>query len=1406
MQLHDGVWLIVTSASTLWVIQSIVRDWDKPLKRDRWRRNKLKRKLKTQCWATWQAYIDYIQTAHRHARRGETKTHPMHPMELFMDQIAREYFPPAEPPQTWWEEYKGGWAELYAALYSCHQAYCRRLWPVDCCMHASHDSPGHIRYDSDSFQIAIDNCATSCFTNCMDDFIGKPKRISTPILGIGTATATFVGVVKWLIVDDMGRRHVLIIPGTRFQKDLPFRLLCPQHVAQATMDPNLTCLTLMDRVILVWGNGKWQRTLPLHKSSNVALMWSASSNHAFCAFAAQLGEPHIIPDDAEEEETWTTMRVSEPMESQQQINDLPTTLEAQRESPVVIDFMDEDNEQPVEEPPDVTSKQAALRKCHNRLNHMPFARIRAMAQQGLLPKYLADVEPPMCASCAYGKMTRRPWRTKGQQTSKIVSVTRSGECVSVDQMESPTPGFVGQIKGWLTTQRYRAATVFVDHSSKLTFVYMQFSTAADETVKAKKAFEAFADTHGVIIHHYHADNGRFAETQWLEAVREQGQSISFCGVGAHHQNGIAEKKIRDVQESARTMMLHAAIRWPKGHTVSLWPYAIRMAVDVMNSTPRTDDSRFSPIERFGREKVRPQLKNFHSFGCPVYVLSAPLQTQQAQSKWMSRARLGIYLGMSPRHARSVALVLNPRSGLVSPQWHVKFDDNFETVAGTSENNHGNWKKEAGFLTIQSQNPKSRKHTTKVAKTDHGRNPQRLNTMEHQPEQHQREELLPRPSEGASFEEESVLELDFGTSGLEDQGHNMEFGSSLEESSDTLSQQSDAPTLRRSSRTPKPTQRARESAEQEDIALPAAYEVLATYFEADPSLEMKDPISFLAKTDPDTMYYHQAMKADDSKQFRRAMQGEVDSHNSSQHWAIRRRDQVPEGVKVLDSVWAMRRKRQIKTKQVYKWKARLNIHGGQQEHGINYWETFAPVVTWISIRLVLILSILLMWHTRQIDFVMAYPQAPIETPLWMEVPKGVTIYGMPKDTSDYVLELKKNLYGQKQAGRVWYQHLSKGLKQLGFISSLVDECVYYRRGTMFLVYVDDGIIAGPNKEDVDQVIVDLQTLFKVSDEGELTDYLGVNVEKRHDGTIKLSQPHLIDQIIEDANFQLDTKFKTTPAASTKILNKDEGGMPHNAQWHYRGLIGKLNFLEKSTRGELGYAVHQCARFCEAPTTSHTDAVHHIVRFLIGTRDEGIILKPREQSLECYADADFCGLWNKETASEDTSTAKSRMGYLITYAGCPLVWASKLAGPICLSTTEAEYVALSSALRQVIPIMDLLEEMKAQGIVTDKHIPKVFCKAFEDNSGALEMAQTPKMRPRTKHINVAYHHFRSHVANGRITIHAISTQDQVGDLWTKPLGTDLFAKFTMMAFGWDIKTANDLAREALTKLKKAKRGSL
>jgi hypothetical protein len=169
--------------------------------------------------------------------------------------------------------------------------------------------------------------------------------------------------------------------------------------------------------------------------------------------------------------------------------------------------------------------------------------------------------------------------------------------VSVDQLKSPVPGFVGQNKGYFFCKRYKVATIFVDHFSRLSFVHLQESTKGPETLLAKRAFEAYAASFGIAIQNYHADNGRFAKRLFLEHAETHGQLVSLCGVNAHFQNGIAEKKIRDLTKQARTSLLHAMHRWPSAVTVNLWPYALHFVNDAHNSTPAVKTGR-SPLEDF----------------------------------------------------------------------------------------------------------------------------------------------------------------------------------------------------------------------------------------------------------------------------------------------------------------------------------------------------------------------------------------------------------------------------------------------------------------------------------------------------------------------------------------------------------------------------------------------------------------------------------------------------------------------------------------------------------------------------------------------------------------------------------------------------------------------------------------
>ena len=339
-------------------------------------------------------------------------------------------------------------------------------------------------------------------------------------------------------------------------------------------------------------------------------------------------------------------------------------------------------------------KQLRLATFHEKLGHVSFDVLNRLAQADLIPKDLANVPPPKCPGCQYGKAHRRPWRAKGWRLNnrRIKPAHRPGEVVSVDQLVSPTPGFVPTHRGRPTTTRYIGATVFCDHYSDFTYVHLMTKMDAESTIKAKEAFERLASESGNVVRHYHADNGLFDTKAFKQSIRVAGQTLSFCGVNAHHQNGVAERRIRDVTEGARTALLHAAHRWPKAVHASLWPCAIKHYVNLRNSLPRrftakqktgkmTVPAKFddSPLSRFSGTVVEPNLSHFHPFGSPVYVLKEALQSQQAHNKWTDRARVGIFLCHSPHHATDVPLVLNTQTGLVSPQFHLIYDDDFDTV-------------------------------------------------------------------------------------------------------------------------------------------------------------------------------------------------------------------------------------------------------------------------------------------------------------------------------------------------------------------------------------------------------------------------------------------------------------------------------------------------------------------------------------------------------------------------------------------------------------------------------------------------------------------------------------------------------------------------------------------------------
>jgi hypothetical protein len=1255
-------------------------------------------------------------------------------------------------------------------------------------------------FDTDSYIIRVDNCATRSISSHIDDFIDAPIPLNKKVKGLNsTVDGAMIGTIKWRIEDDDGKPHEIILPQSLYIRSATSRLLSPQHWAQVAKDnspsPNGTwCATFADRVVLYWNQQTYKRTLLLDPNgTNVATIRSAPGYNAYSVFCNQNHpqddddtmcydvnmvsdvESDIEVDSINDDSNENYIRTN-PLTTDYSLSQLRTAQQQTPNGTVPINDMltthvvyDEEDRQP-------HRHSAEFLQWHHRLGHISPKKIRLLAKQGVLPRHLSHCPIPICSSCMYGKMTRRPWRTKGHDNADETKTKplRPGECVSVDQLESTTPGLIAQLKGIPTTQRYRAATVFVDHATRFSYVHLQKSTNAEETIQAKQSFETIAANCGIKILHYHADNGRFADNKFRAAITQSNQTISFCGVNAHFQNGIAERKIRDLQEHSRTMLIHATKRWPKAITANLWPYALRVANAALNETPSLITGKI-PLNDFTKSNIATNMKHWHTFGCPVYILDNDLQSGKKIDKWSDRSKMGINLGKSPHHAKSVYLVLSLTTGLVSPQFHVKMDDKFDTLKTVYGGNPpiSQWQEKCHFTT-NNNNPvvvpiETSIGTRKNSRTVKTTVPQSTATatmvsepqsMHHRSLHHAHTDISPSEASeggtGTTVPIADTISTPIGTNKIVDGATKQSpIGATILTNTTTVDNYNDSNMV--------------------------PFEVMASFLDYE---NVDDTIAYAARKDPDVMYLHEAMRQPDKAQFVQAMQKEMEGQLANGNFALVHIDDVPQGASILPAVWAMRRKRRIDTGEIYKWKARLNIDGSKQIKGINYWDTYAPVASWSIIRLLLILVLTKQWKTRQIDYVQAYTQADAETDLlYMRIPKGFTID--TDDPQDYVLSIKKNIYGQKQAGRVWNRYLVAKLQQAGFEQSKEDECVFYNGNCIYMLYTDDSILAGPTDHELDSVVQRMKDVgLDLTVEHAVDEFLGVKITPRSDGTFELTQPQLIKSILQDLRLlNNNVTTKDTPALTSTILRRHSTAPSFDRHFDYRSIIGKLNYLERSTRPDISCAVHQCARFTSDPKIQHGQAIKHIGRYLAGTANKGIIFTPDvTKSLECFVDSDFSGNWHKEDAATDMDTARSRTGYIISYAGCPIVWGSKLQTHIALSSTEAEYIAISTAMREVIPLMALMKEMHHKGYIDDFTGPNVHCRVFEDNSGAIEIAQTTKYRPRTKHINTQYHHFRYFVDTGQISLHYIPSKDQLADMLTKSLPSSDLQRLRQRLMGW------------------------
>jgi hypothetical protein len=482
--------------------------------------------------------------------------------------------------------------------------------------------------------------------------------------------------------------------------------------------------------------------------------------------------------------------------------------------------------------------------------------------------------------------------------------------------------------------------------------------------------------------------------------------------------------------------------------------------------------------------------------------------------------------------------------------------------------------------------------------------------------------------------------------------------------------------------------------------------------------------------------------------------------------------------VIPCTWVLKRKRNA-SGEITKYKARICLRGDIQARMMDTGDTFAPVASWDTIRLVFSLAVQHKLKSVQIDFDSAFCQSTRDEPIYMQIPPGAAA-----DPSSQCLEVYKSIYGDATSPAMWYDHLTTGLKSLGFAPSAHDPCLFVKDKCIVVFWVDDVIAVSPDENELQRLVDGLKSKgyglgIESAHGATMEAFLGIKIDPQADGTVHLSQPYLIARILDCLGLR-DSNPVATPA--TGILHHHEDSPEFDGlDFNYRSVLGMLNYVGNNTRPDCALAIHQCARFSHKPRAAHAQAVKRLGRYLKGTANMGFIMRKSDHvRLDCWVDADYAGLWNPDTPNV-ASNLRSRTGFLLTLGDTPVLWCSRLQSEISLSTMESELIAMSTAMKSLIPL-----RANYKFIATALSLPyDPLTKVFEDNQAciALVTANPPRFTPRAKHIAVKYFWFRRHLSETLIVEYVASTL-QRGDCFTKPLLPDPFVKTRTMVCGWTV----------------------
>lgn len=507
--------------------------------------------------------------------------------------------------------------------------------------------------------------------------------------------------------------------------------------------------------------------------------------------------------------------------------------------------------------------------------------------------------------------------------------------------------------------------------------------------------------------------------------------------------------------------------------------------------------------------------------------------------------------------------------------------------------------------------------------------------------------------------------------------------------------------------------------------------------------------------PDTV--GEALSSELSGDWYNAMKAEYESLLKNKTWELVK---LPRDQKPVRNKWVFAVKRN-KDGNVERFKARLVAKGCSQIYGVNYTETFSPVVRYNTIRMIFAIAAEYRLHLHQMDVSTAYLNSDLSEDIYMNQPEMF----VDKRYPDHCLKLKKALYGLKQSGRQWNMKLDSILKQIGFKQCECEPCVYVmhkgKQLNIIAVYVDDLLIASSDYSHLKLIKAMISNKVEVVDKGQVQHFLSMEVERDGEtGAIAISQKGHIKRLLREYEME-NCRPIAIPLDPGHQVVCNEQNCKKADQVQYQSLIGSLMYLAVCTRPDILHSVCKLAQRNNDPHVEHLSAAKRILRFLCTTQDMQLRYNKTGKPIECFVDSDWGG---------DTSDRKSYTGYAVMLAGGVFSYECKKQTTIALSSTEAEYMALACVVKEAVYLKQLLTEMELE--CPDAMIVN------GDNLSAMNLVKNPVYHARSKHIDIKYHFIRNIYRGGEIELNYCSTSNMIADIFTKNLARPNHEKFSKM----------------------------